>query len=201
MCQNLDLWFLHFIAFCQVFFPAPFLLFWLSVLLSFLLFFIWFFIALCFPPYSSLLFCTCFFFFAHVVSSLAYPNLLENKMLGCCCWTKQERNYKASGGREVGQGGNPQQDSISIFLIQSVQLVLMVLSFHCILRTRNTIAISSCSFICKSNQVARNAPLSNFIAPQESPNTEQLKVNYPPAISGCIRCQCNHVEWFFLQKA
>jgi hypothetical protein len=25
------------------------------------------------------------FFFAHVVSSLAYPNLLGNKMLGCCC--------------------------------------------------------------------------------------------------------------------
>jgi hypothetical protein len=24
-------------------------------------------------------------FFAHVVSSLAYPNLLENKRLGCCC--------------------------------------------------------------------------------------------------------------------
>jgi hypothetical protein len=22
---------------------------------------------------------------AHVVSSLAYPNLLGNKMLGCCC--------------------------------------------------------------------------------------------------------------------
>jgi hypothetical protein len=25
------------------------------------------------------------FFFAHVVSSLAYPNLLGNKMIGCCC--------------------------------------------------------------------------------------------------------------------
>jgi hypothetical protein len=33
-----------------------------------------FFIALCFS-----------FFFAHVVSSLAYPNLLGNKKLGCCC--------------------------------------------------------------------------------------------------------------------
>jgi hypothetical protein len=28
------------------------------------------------------LFCT--FFFAYVVSSLAYPNLLGNKRLGCC---------------------------------------------------------------------------------------------------------------------
>jgi hypothetical protein len=25
------------------------------------------------------------FFFAHVVSSLAYPNLFGNKRLGCCC--------------------------------------------------------------------------------------------------------------------
>jgi hypothetical protein len=44
-----------------------------------------FFIAICFP----LLFYCCFvlvcFFLAHVVSSLAYPNLLENKKLGCCC--------------------------------------------------------------------------------------------------------------------
>jgi translation initiation factor 4G len=32
----------------------------------------------------TLLFCTCFFF-AHVVSSLAYPNLLRNKKLGCYC--------------------------------------------------------------------------------------------------------------------
>jgi hypothetical protein len=28
------------------------------------------------------------FFFAHVVSSLAYHNLLGNKMLGCCCCMK-----------------------------------------------------------------------------------------------------------------
>jgi hypothetical protein len=27
----------------------------------------------------------CPFFFAHVVSSLTYPNLLRNKRLGCCC--------------------------------------------------------------------------------------------------------------------
>jgi hypothetical protein len=47
--------------------------------------FFWFvfFIALCFP----LLFHSCFvpFFLAHVVLSLAYSNLLENKRLGCCC--------------------------------------------------------------------------------------------------------------------
>jgi hypothetical protein len=75
------LWFLSFIAFCQVFFPDLFSLFWLSFLLSFFL--IWFFIALCF----FLLFRSCFVhvFFSHVVSSLAYPNLLRNKRLGCCC--------------------------------------------------------------------------------------------------------------------
>jgi pentatricopeptide repeat protein len=35
----------------------------------------------------SFFFCSYFIpvFFAHVVSSLAYPNLLVNKKLGCCC--------------------------------------------------------------------------------------------------------------------
>jgi hypothetical protein len=65
------------------FFFRSFSLFWLTVLLHFLLFSIWFFIALCFPPSFSLLFCP--YFLAHVVSSLAYPNLLGNKMLDCCC--------------------------------------------------------------------------------------------------------------------
>jgi hypothetical protein len=36
-----------------------------------------------FSPSFSLLFCS--FFFDHVVSSLAYPNLLRNKRLSCCC--------------------------------------------------------------------------------------------------------------------
>jgi hypothetical protein len=66
------------------FFPRPFFAFWLSVLLPFLLFFIWFFYRPLFSSSFSLLFCTCFFF-AYVVSSLAYPNLLGNKRLGCCC--------------------------------------------------------------------------------------------------------------------
>jgi hypothetical protein len=72
MCQNLDLRF-----------PAPFSLFCLSVLLSFLLFLIWFFYRPLFFPSFLLLFYT--LFFAHVVSSLAYPILLGNKRLGCCC--------------------------------------------------------------------------------------------------------------------
>jgi hypothetical protein len=47
-----------------------------------------FFIALCFP----LLFRS---FFAHVVSSLAYPNLLGNKRLGCGCDSKHSSDiYK-----------------------------------------------------------------------------------------------------------
>jgi hypothetical protein len=37
-----------------------------------------------FSPFFAL-FCPCFFLGAHVVSSLAYPNLLGNKMLGCDC--------------------------------------------------------------------------------------------------------------------
>jgi hypothetical protein len=44
---------------------------------------VWFFIVLRFPPSFSPLYCLCFL--AHVVSSLAYPNLLGTKRLGCCC--------------------------------------------------------------------------------------------------------------------
>jgi hypothetical protein len=44
-------------------------------------FFIWFFIALYFPLFFALV-------FAPVVSSLASPNLLGNKRLGCCCCYK-----------------------------------------------------------------------------------------------------------------
>jgi hypothetical protein len=81
MCHNLGLWFFLFIAFCQVFFP-PLFAFWLSVLLPFLFFRFGF-----LSPFVSLLFHSCFVpvFFAHVVSSLGYLNLLENKRLGCCC--------------------------------------------------------------------------------------------------------------------
>jgi hypothetical protein len=70
-----------FIVFYQSFFPPLFAFFWLSVLLSFLLLSNWFFPLLfrhCFIPVSL----------PHVVSSLAYPNLLGTKRFGCCCCTK-----------------------------------------------------------------------------------------------------------------
>jgi hypothetical protein len=65
------------------FFSRPFSFFWLSALLPFLLF--WF--GFLSPFVFSLLFRSCFVlvFMIHVVSSLAYPNLLENKRFGCCC--------------------------------------------------------------------------------------------------------------------
>jgi hypothetical protein len=72
---------LHFVNF----FSLPlFLFFDLAFYCLFSFFLFNFFITLCFP----LLFCSCFVpvFFVHVVSSLAYPNLPENKRLGCCCW-------------------------------------------------------------------------------------------------------------------
>jgi hypothetical protein len=78
-----------FIAFCQsffsFFFPPLFAFFLLSVLLSFLLLSNWFLFLSSFV--FSLLFRYCFIpvFLAHVVSSLAYPNLLGTKRLGCCC--------------------------------------------------------------------------------------------------------------------
>jgi hypothetical protein len=57
--------FVKFFPFFDLVFLSPFV---------FCFFYLVFFIALCFS-----------FFFAHVVSSLAYPNLLGNKKLGCCC--------------------------------------------------------------------------------------------------------------------
>jgi hypothetical protein len=88
MCRNLDLRF--FLFYCLLskfffFFFRPFSLFFLSVLLSFLLLSNWFLFlsSFIFP----LLFRHCFIpvSLAHVVSSLAYPNLLRTKRLGCCC--------------------------------------------------------------------------------------------------------------------
>jgi hypothetical protein len=72
------------LLFCQVF-SRPFSLFWLCVLLFFsffdLVFYHPFFLYLFF--FTLVLSC----FFARVVSSLTYPNLFENKNLGCfCCY-------------------------------------------------------------------------------------------------------------------
>jgi hypothetical protein len=71
------------------FLPCPFFAFLTYVLLCFLLFLIWFFYHPLFSPsFLLLLLRSCFvpaLFFTHVVSSLAYPNLLGNKRLGCCC--------------------------------------------------------------------------------------------------------------------
>jgi hypothetical protein len=76
-----------FIVFCQFFFPffLPLFAFFLSVLLSFLLLSNWFLFLSSFV--FPLLFRYCFIpvSLAHVVSSLAYPNLLGTKRLGYCC--------------------------------------------------------------------------------------------------------------------
>jgi hypothetical protein len=82
MCQNLDLRFRPFIAFCQVFFLAPFSLFLTYRFIVFSPFLIWFFLSpFVFPFFFTLV----LYLFSHVVSALAYPNLLGNKRLGCCC--------------------------------------------------------------------------------------------------------------------
>jgi hypothetical protein len=77
-----------FIVFCQSFFSffsSLFAFFLLSVLLSFLLLPNWFLFLSSFV--FPLLFRHCFIpvSLTHVVSSLAYPNLLGTKRLGCCC--------------------------------------------------------------------------------------------------------------------
>jgi hypothetical protein len=71
-----------FLSSVKVFFPSIFV-FWLSVLLSFLLLSNWFFYR---PSFSSFFNIVLFLFFlSHVVSSLAYLNLLVTKRLDCCC--------------------------------------------------------------------------------------------------------------------
>jgi hypothetical protein len=74
------------LLFCQVF-PRPFSLFDLAFYCLFS-FSIWFLSSFVSTPLLFLLFRSYFVpvFLAHVISSLAYPNLLENKRLGCCCW-------------------------------------------------------------------------------------------------------------------
>jgi hypothetical protein len=83
----LDLWFLLFYCLLLKFFfsfSAPFRFF-LNVLLSFLLLLNWFLFLSSFV--FPLLFRHCFIpvSLALVISSLAYPNLLGTKRLGCCC--------------------------------------------------------------------------------------------------------------------
>jgi hypothetical protein len=77
MCQNIDLRFLPFIAFCQVFLPAHFH-FLLSVLLPFLFFRFGFLHPLFFLFFFTLVLSL---FFSLVILSLAYPNLLGIKGL------------------------------------------------------------------------------------------------------------------------
>jgi hypothetical protein len=86
MCQNIDLRFLPFIASCQVFFS--FFRFFDLPFYCLFFFFDLFFLSPFVFSFFDLVFLSPFifpFFFAHVVSSLAYPNLLGNKMVGCCC--------------------------------------------------------------------------------------------------------------------
>jgi hypothetical protein len=105
MCRNLDLQFLLFYCLLLKFFPVSFRFFLLSVLLSFLLLSNWFLFlsSFIFP----LLFRHCFIpvSLAHVVSSLAYPNLLGTKRLGCCCccctqpafkWNKIDGKFRSA---------------------------------------------------------------------------------------------------------
>jgi hypothetical protein len=113
-----------FIVFCQSFLPfsAPFRFFLFSVLLSFLLLSNWFLFLLSFI--FPLLFRHCFIpvSLAHVVSSLAYPNLLGTKRLGCCCCC-----------------------CIIIFMNWSISLYLAVLS------KRTVLSMSSSSLTDESN--------------------------------------------------
>jgi cellulose synthase/poly-beta-1,6-N-acetylglucosamine synthase-like glycosyltransferase len=69
--------------------------FWFSVLLSFLLLSNWFLFLSSFV--FSLLFSHYFIHvsLAHVVSSLAYPNLLGTKRLGCCCCSNVQPSWVA----------------------------------------------------------------------------------------------------------
>jgi hypothetical protein len=86
-----------FIVFWQSFFSHPFSLFFLSVLLSFLFLSNWFLFLSSFV--FPLLFRHCFIpvSLAHVVSALAYLNLLGTKRLGCCCCNWKFRWWHMAG--------------------------------------------------------------------------------------------------------
>jgi hypothetical protein len=82
MCQNLDFWFIIFYYLLSSFLP-PIFTFLLNILLSFLIFQFGFLSSFVFyVPSFSLLFYPCFL--SHVISSLSYPNLLENNIFSCC---------------------------------------------------------------------------------------------------------------------
>jgi hypothetical protein len=84
MCQNHDLQFLLFYYLFIKFFHVPFHFFDLTFCRIFFFFDLIFYRHLF--SLFSLLFYPCFF--SHVVLSLAYPNLLKNKRLGCwLVWT------------------------------------------------------------------------------------------------------------------
>jgi hypothetical protein len=86
MCRNLDLRFLPFYCLLSKFFSRPFSLFFV---LAFYCLFSFYRIGFYFyrPSFSLFFFRHCFIpiSLAHVVSALAYPNLLGTKRLGCCC--------------------------------------------------------------------------------------------------------------------
>jgi hypothetical protein len=65
----------------KFFFPAPFSLFDLAFYSLFSFFYLVFYHPL-FSPFFALVL---YLFLAHVILSLAYPNLPGNKMFGCCC--------------------------------------------------------------------------------------------------------------------
>jgi hypothetical protein len=81
MCHNLDLRFRPFITFCQVFSLPLFRFFDLAFYCLFYFFLFDFLSPFIFPFFFALIL---YLFFSHVVSSLAYPNLVGNKRLGCC---------------------------------------------------------------------------------------------------------------------
>jgi hypothetical protein len=92
-----------FIVFCQsfFFFFSPLFTFFLNVLLSFLLLSNWFLFLSSFV--FPLLFRHRFIpvSLVHVVSSLAYPNLLGTKRLGrCCCISKYKVTLDSKGNRK-----------------------------------------------------------------------------------------------------
>jgi hypothetical protein len=81
----------------KVFFPSLFAFFLLSVLLSFFLLSNWFLFLSSFV--FPILFRHCFIpvSLAHLISSLAYPNLLGTKRLGCCCCCTRPGSHGARG--------------------------------------------------------------------------------------------------------
>jgi hypothetical protein len=125
MCQNLDFRFLFLLPFYQVFFRSfsffdlvfYYLFSFFDLVFYYLLFFLFF--RSCFVP----------IFLARVVLSLTYPNLFENKMLGCCCFLfTSSWNYQMCPVHFVASDSLISEAIFHLYWINAIYLISYIIN-------------------------------------------------------------------------